>query len=94
MKLLPFEGFFVDTSDIVEDESHCLFYISGDGFFSLGNIEISQSIPFLHFSDTIDLLIIGCLHKGVMDESDEGLEEQVLLDCALMQEGYECLQGK
>jgi hypothetical protein len=94
LQLLPLEGLFVDTFDIVEDERHRLLDVPRDRLFGFGDIEISQSVPLLHLGDTINLLIIRSLHKGVMDQPNEGLEEEVLLDCALMQEGHQCLQGE
>lgn len=57
-----------------------------------GDGKISEPIPIFHFRYSADVLVITCLNKGVMDQSDERLKEKVFLDCSLMQEGNKGLE--
>ena len=89
------EGLFVDSADVVEDEAHGLLDVRGDGLFlGFGDLEVAQLEPVLDLGYSAYLLVIAGLDEGVVHKSNERLEEQVPLDCGLVEEGHQGFQGE
>ena len=61
------EGLFVDSTDVVEDETHCFLDVGGDGLLlGFGNLEVAQLEPVLDLCYPADLLVVAGLDKCVV----------------------------
>lgn len=83
-RFFPLKRKLIYSFDIIKDQLHCLLDLWRNVTFGVGNIEISKLIPLLHLCNTIYFLVIGVFNKGMMDKSNERLEQKILLYCTLM----------
>ena len=89
------ERLFVDSADVVENQTHCFLDIGGDGLFlGFWDLEVAQLEPVFHLCYSAYLFVVAGLDEGVVHQSDEGLEEQISFYCGFVEESYQGFQGE